>query len=160
MIEKMIEKITLINPKDDKEISFQVCRLNGVKFHEISNIETKFRDVRKEANLLFMLAQSNPKLLKEQFKNNPDIKQFESILNGIIKGELELNDVISLFESNDSSITKANYERRIEIIKCIIDKSKLSPDELALLEQDEFWLYQDYFYIIDTADFFRKSLRQ
>lgn len=155
-----IKKITLINPQDNKAITYDVSNFNGIKFYELTAIEQKFRNVRKEANILFMLAQSNPEVLKQQFETNPDIAQFKTVLDGIIKGDLTLDDVVTLFESNESEITKTNYQRRIEIVKTMIDQSKLTPEEVETLNSEEFWLFQDYDYIQETADFFRSKLRK
>lgn len=155
---KIPEEIKLVNPTDDKEITFSFSRLNGNKYSKLADLEATFRNTKKEANLLFMMTKSNPDAIKSTMDNS-SFEQLEPIIDQIKSGKITVNEVAELFEQASPDIYKNNLKRKIEIVKLMLDEKKLTEEQSKMIENDEFWLYQDILLIEETANSFRSVLR-
>lgn len=159
-----LKEIYLYNPKTDKQVSFKVGKLNGNRFNELVQLDSKFRNVKREANLLFMVAQQSEEMLMEEFKRNPEAEALHGIIKSIAKGEIGYDEVISAFESRSSDIFKSNIERRIEVIKAMVDKESIQNEELVEMfysePSSEFWQSQDMEEVVEFSDYFRSKLHQ
>jgi len=158
-----ITQIKLVDPATDKEILIKVNKLNGIVFNQLNVVEGKFRDIRKEANLLTIMA-SKPEDMKALMGDDDEqMALVEPIIKGIVNGTYTINDVVSMMEQGESGIYLANMERRIEVIK-IMGNLKGVADEIATLFNEpfsgDFWQGQDWEELAEQADNFRSLLRR
>ena len=153
------QQIELINPKDQTPFVVKFLYLSGNRYSQILDIIGQYRDTKKEANILFMMAQSDPAVLTKQFEENDAIKPFKLIVDQIIQGKMTVNDVALLFEQSSPEIYKENFIRNIDIIKIMIDKKSLTEEQQALLEDQEFWYEQDVITVEEVANSFRDLSR-
>lgn len=156
----MIKDMMLYNPETNTEFKVKFTKLSGMKFSKLVMLEQNFRNVKKEANLLFLLANSDENTLKANLQSNDALKAVEPILNAITKGETTVNEVAEMFEAAAPEIIINNLKYRIEIIKEMIDKSSLSDELLTLIEKPAFWDEQDIEEVQRVSDSFRQLIRK
>ncbi len=155
--------IKLYDAEKNEDFSVSIGKLNGIRFSEISEKEKQFRDVKKEANLLVVMANSNPELLRENIKGLEDEAQMNQMIDGIIKNQYSLEEVTNILESSIPDIAIINMHKRIEIIKIMIDDTNLSEDHRKMIYSEptsDFWKNQNILELQEVADLFRGLLRK
>jgi hypothetical protein len=158
-------QIELFNPQTNSNFNLPFHTvMNGKRYDKLTAIEAKYRDVRKEANMLFMLAQTNPEVLKQHFNNQTGTtkQMMDNILEGITSGQYSVEEIVTFLEAEGGATGTQNNARRIETLQVMMNHYGL-PDELKVLVEapatDDFWQEQDILKVREVADSFRQVIR-
>lgn len=154
-----MKELELINTETNKAFKVKFGILNGIRFNKIAKLSSEYRNATKEVNMIYMLAMSDKNVLNGILNSDESVKPYKGIIEAIANGTISYEQVVALFDQDSALIASNNMAKRIEIIKTMIDYNSVNDATKKLLDDEDFWLSQDYTLIQEAAEFFRSKLR-